>query len=138
MAVNEQTIYVIHEVHGEGYLHPQVTIEISLCFGQLINELYDKRGTRKTIFTAMYIQENTILCILFVFDRSDYAQLVDEAWYINAQGACLAALAILMSFLLFSNTFSRRTSPVAFVQPPSSNNHYVMTQKSYYYREHDP
>ncbi|XP_018026672.1 plasma membrane ascorbate-dependent reductase CYBRD1 isoform X1 [Hyalella azteca] len=70
--------------------------------------------------------------------KSDYAQLVDEAWYINAQGISLVALAILMCFLLFSHTFSRRTSPVAFVEPPSSNNHYVMTQKSYYYREHDP
>lgn len=70
--------------------------------------------------------------------KSDYSKLVDEAWYINAQGACLIGLAILMCFLLFSHTFSRRTSPVAFVEPPSSNNHYVMTQKSYYYREHDP
>jgi len=65
----------------------------------------------------------------------EYSQLPDEAWYLNAQGVALIALAVLFCFLLFSNAFSRRTSPVAFVQPPSSNNHYVMTQKSYYYRD---
>jgi len=72
---------------------------------------------------------------IFSLKPEGYAQLPEEAWYINAQGAALIGLAILFCFLLFSNAFSRRTSPVAFVQPPSSSNHYVMSQKSYYYRD---
>jgi len=71
---------------------------------------------------------------LFTF-KAEYSQFVDQTWYVNAQGTALVLLAVVVCFLLFFSSFARRTSPVAFVQPPSSNSHYVMTQKSYYYRD---
>ncbi|XP_064117119.1 uncharacterized protein LOC135222781 isoform X2 [Macrobrachium nipponense] len=62
---------------------------------------------------------------------SDYSKLVEEAWVINAQAAALAALAILMGFMLYSSRFSHSSHPVAIVEPPS-HNHYVMTHKTYH------
>ncbi|MPC98397.1 hypothetical protein E2C01_093766 [Portunus trituberculatus] len=58
----------------------------------------------------------------------------DEAWVINTQATCLAGLAILMGFLLYSSRYARSRHPVAIVDPPSRS-HYVMAQKNYYYRE---
>ncbi|XP_063870109.1 plasma membrane ascorbate-dependent reductase CYBRD1-like isoform X7 [Scylla paramamosain] len=63
-----------------------------------------------------------------------YSQMPDEAWVINTQATCLAGLAILMGFLLYSSRYARSRHPVAIVDPPSRS-HYVMAQKNYYYRE---
>lgn len=71
-----------------------------------------------------------------LFSLSNYSEMPDEAWVINSQATCLAGLAILMGFLLYSSRYARSQHPVAIVDPPSSS-HYVMTQKTYYYRDHE-
>ncbi|XP_042880285.1 plasma membrane ascorbate-dependent reductase CYBRD1-like isoform X2 [Penaeus japonicus] len=70
----------------------------------------------------------------FVMSGGEYSKLPEEAWVVNAQAACLAGLAILMGFLLYTTRYARASHPVAIVDPPS-NSHYVMTQKTYYYRD---
>ncbi|XP_071538936.1 plasma membrane ascorbate-dependent reductase CYBRD1-like isoform X2 [Panulirus ornatus] len=72
----------------------------------------------------------------FVLSTKELTMLVNEAWVINAQAAGLAGLAIVMGFLLYSSRYARSSHPVAIIDPPS-NSHYVMTQKSYYYRDHE-
>ncbi|KAG0724511.1 Cytochrome b reductase 1 [Chionoecetes opilio] len=53
-----------------------------------------------------------------------YSEMPDEAWLINAQATCLAGLAILMGFLLYSSRYARSRHPVAIIDAPSSS-HYT-------------
>ncbi|XP_076045234.1 plasma membrane ascorbate-dependent reductase CYBRD1-like isoform X2 [Oratosquilla oratoria] len=69
--------------------------------------------------------------------KSEYAQFVEETWVINAQAMVLAALAVVMGYLLYTPRYSRSSS-AAIVEAPSTS-HYVMTPKTnyYYYRNHE-
>ncbi|XP_063870102.1 plasma membrane ascorbate-dependent reductase CYBRD1-like isoform X2 [Scylla paramamosain] len=84
------------------------------------------------VWTCSIIKLFTSSCC--VVHLSSYSQMPDEAWVINTQATCLAGLAILMGFLLYSSRYARSRHPVAIVDPPSRS-HYVMAQKNYYYRE---
>ncbi|MCL4132649.1 UNVERIFIED_CONTAM: hypothetical protein GTU68_037524 [Idotea baltica] len=68
------------------------------------------------------------------FSLKNYSDLPDEAYYYNAMAMALTALAIIMGYVLHNPKY-QAPSPVAFVEGPSSNSHYVMTQHGYVYRE---
>ncbi|RXG72074.1 cytochrome b reductase 1 [Armadillidium vulgare] len=71
---------------------------------------------------------------LFSLKNPHYSTLPDEAYYYNAMAMALTALAIIMGYVLHNPKYPP-PSPVAFVEGPSSNSHYVMTQHGYVYRE---